>query len=160
EILGAAFLCKALAMGLMGGRLPDAKREWLSRGAGWLLAFAVLWLAGSSLSLMGPYVSDFLVQHYHSSWAGGKWMTWFLPGGWVLTVLASLIAGKSSKTDGNTEGNSLAALVQIGPPLFLMGVVLLVSAGTHKAALSLKSAEYLPRYYESSSSKSAFSLIV
>jgi hypothetical protein len=120
----------ALHVGLMGRDLPESSREWLSRLGAMLIMVKAIWLAVAGASIYGPWL--LLLLAAKSIPALGTLGT-----GWLTTTIASVFAGKSSKTSGDGEntkqkGSSiLEALALVGPYVFMVGFILLISLGTH-----------------------------
>lgn len=126
-------LTSYIDLGIAGNSLPDAKREWLGRLAGYYLYFAVIAALVMMAALRGPVWMDLLFGKAGTAASGGKWLKWILPGGWLFTVAAGLYAGRSPKT-GDGTGKPAAVLhwlAMVAPPVFLAGVFLLVSWGVH-----------------------------
>lgn len=126
-------LTSYIDLGIAGNSLPDAKREWLGRLAGYYLYFAGIAALVMMAALRGPVWMDLLFGKAGTAASGGTWLKWILPGGWLFTVAAGLFAGHSPKTgDGNAKQGSILHYVAIvAPPVFLAGVFLLVSWGVH-----------------------------
>src|SRR5271165_2923913 len=113
-------LSTVLQMGLMGVDFPDAGREWLSRYRAVMNIYMFFWLALFCASIYGPWLIAKL----------GIWVTG-LGAAWIGTTIASLWAGKSSRSGETKEGeptlSKLDILAKVGPPVFLVGFVLFVS---------------------------------
>jgi hypothetical protein len=114
------FLCFVLTAGIMGNLTDDARREDMARlrALGFLLSF--VWLAATGFSLLGPELARQLV--------GLPYVRSLLSFGWVGTTIASVLAGKSSKTSSSASdsGFNLQLFIKIGPPVFVIGLLLLI----------------------------------
>lgn len=117
-----------LQVGLMGVDFPDAGREWLSRFRAICTVYTIWWLAFLGAAMYGPYLilsfSCFVEGHY-KVWLSG------LTVGWIVTTIGGLAAGSSKKTGTDNEGNPkiswLQILARIAPPVFVVGLVLLIA---------------------------------
>jgi hypothetical protein len=103
---------------------------------------------------------NLLFRSASSATTGGKWLKWLLPGGWVFTVVSGLLAAKSPKTGAgesdNTQTRLLNLLAKIAPPVFLAGVLLLVSWAVYAISLHPGGApEYLSWAYPKENSATA-----
>jgi hypothetical protein len=139
--LFAAGLVSYVWVGIAGDALPDAKREWLARGAGYFLAIGLVIAAFFSAAFYGPLWMHLLFSGFHNASWKKYLITILLPGGWIFTVVSGLWGAHSSSTSGEAAGKSgddatassgmLDKLIGIAPPVFLAGVLLLTSWGTH-----------------------------
>ena len=131
SVIFASFaLISFIWIGLLGGTMPDAKREWLGRLAGYRLYFAIVFGALLSIALWGTQIVDwvFITQHQR---VNALLLRLILPGGWIFTTLAGLLAARSPATGNNTKHRGLELLAGIAPPLFLLGAMIVASWGTH-----------------------------
>jgi hypothetical protein len=117
-------LTATLQLGLLGIDFPDARREWLSRLRAVTNLYTCFWLALFCASIYGPLLIAKL-----GIWVAG-------PGAvWIASTVASLLAGKSSKTGQSKEGaptdSKLDLIAKFGPPVFLVGFLLLISFCVH-----------------------------
>jgi hypothetical protein len=124
-LLCVVFISMDLAIGTIGRCMSDAGREWLARvrALSFLAGFA--WLAIVGCSLLGPVVVSKL---FHIHWA--VFSTAVL--GWLGTSISSLLVGKGTSTHGGAEDASgkkspLDWLTTLGPPIFLVGLMLSLS---------------------------------
>lgn len=136
-ILVAIAVASYVHIGIFGKVYPDAKREWLGRLAGYELFYAVVTAVIMVGALRGPLWMHLLFKGVNASTGAGAWLKWLLPGGWIFTVLSGVLAGKSSATDGKgtDKSRALNILAKVAPPVFLVGVFLLVSWGVHRIAV-------------------------
>lgn len=109
-------LLGVLQTGVMGRRMLDAQREWLSRVGAWLLIFTVGWASLFAFVVYGPPLLVAL-----AGW--GKAM---LAGGWLAATLGGLIASRAAGADAGR----VRRLVASGAPyIFIGGLFLLLSLG-------------------------------
>jgi len=111
-------------VGLLGRAFSDARREWLSRFAAWVGLYGLIWIAFVGFSLFSQPVITFLGPYVKTK------MVALL--GWVGTTLAGLLAGKSSRTTGNTaekasKFSSSELVAGIAPYVFIAGLLLIIS---------------------------------
>jgi hypothetical protein len=135
-------LISFLYIGFRGDSMPDAKREWLGRLAGYYLYFAIIAGVFLSIALLGPSLFDWVFYKPHTR-ATGIAVKWLLPGGWIFTTASGLLAAHSPSTGKNGKNNILEILAAISPPLFLVGIMLLASYGTNAIANRMASFDYL-----------------
>jgi hypothetical protein len=141
-LLFAASLLSFCYIGLFGDSFPDAKREWLGRLAGYYLYFGAIIGTILFLALLGPLCMQWLFNPQHASWKN-QILKWVLPGGWIATTVAGLFAARSPKTGDGDSSTTKELLAAIAPPVFLLGLMLLTSWGTHKFAIHFGAPEYL-----------------
>lgn len=91
-----------LGLGLAGRRMQDKIREWWSRVGAWLMIYSVAALAGCGIAILGPLGIDALGQ----VWDG--WVQKGVVGGWLLTLVSSVLLGKSDKHTGNEKGGFMS----------------------------------------------------
>lgn len=140
-------LISFLYIGFRGDSMPDAKREWLGRLAGYYLYFAIAAGVFLSIAMLGTSLFDRVFYKAHGPVAGVA-VRWILPGGWAFTTVSGLLAARSSSTGRNGKNRPLEALAAIAPPLFLVGVMLLASYGTYAIARRVSSFDYLGHGYQ------------
>lgn len=141
-LLAGFALISFLYIGFRGNSMPDAKREWLGRLAGYYLYFAIIAGVFLSIALLGPSLFDWVFYKPHTR-ATGIAVKWLLPGGWIFTTASGLLAAHSPSTGKNGKNNILEILAAISPPLFLVGIMLLASYGTNAIANRMASFDYL-----------------
>jgi hypothetical protein len=121
-----------LFIGILGRELPDAKREWLARVAGYFLLSAAVSSLLLAIALWGPLAIHLLFSGFEQASWRKYVITAVLPGGWLFVVLTGLLGANSAKTSGDgAKTSKLDFIIAIAPPLYLAGVLLLVSWGTH-----------------------------
>jgi hypothetical protein len=147
--LGLPALLVALALtsyvhtGIYGNSFPDAKREWLGRLAGYFLFLASIGALVMVIALKGPVWMQMLFGAFGTQTTEMGWLKWLLPGGWLFTVLSGLLAAKNPSTGTPGGKSKLEILVKVAPPVFLIGVLLLVSWGVHGGVMGLGADQYL-----------------
>ena len=142
-------LSSYIDIGIAGNAFPDAKREWLGRLAGYYLLYAVIAAVVMAGALRGPLWMNLLFREAATAGAGGKWLKWLLPSGWVVTFLSGLFAAYSRKTgasDSKPDSNQdkmFNLLAKIAPTVFLAGAFLLTSWAVYGIALTVGAPPYL-----------------
>jgi hypothetical protein len=120
----------ALHVGLMGSDMVDASREWIARVGAELGMACLAWAAIFVISVFGPYwISLLLIASTGTAFAAA--------GGWIGTTVAGILSGKSARTTGETENSSGMRLAlewvgRIAPGVFMVGLLLLISAVVHQ----------------------------
>jgi hypothetical protein len=135
-------LISFLYVGFRGDSMPDAKREWFGRLAGYYFYFAIIAAIFLSVALLGPPLFDWIFKKPHTV-AIGIAVKWLLPGGWIFTTASGLFAAHSPSTGKNGKNSAMEVLAATAPPLFLVGIMLLASYGTHAIAHRIVSFDYL-----------------
>ena len=123
-VMAGGTLAIVIFIGLLGRDVADWNREWWTRYGAWIgmlgaaalsfsmaAVFAPLWIHGfANLPLWGSVKASAVL-------------------GWLGTVIAGLLAGKSAQTKGEKGRSSpvLEKLARIGGFLFIVGAVALVS---------------------------------
>lgn len=98
--------------------MSEGQREWWSRANAWLLFVAGLWVATCLVVFYLPVAFEYLVVAAQSYAPTIKFAT---VAGWIGTVAAGLLAGKSGSTgDGHSPWREFIA--RLGPPVFLIGL--------------------------------------
>jgi hypothetical protein len=124
-ILAISFMSLVLGAGLIGRDFRDWLREWLGRVRAWALLFGILWAAYFGIALLGPYLFSTEVSYVVKS------VKWTAAVTWVLSTVGAVLAGQSSKTGGGKDSEktsgTLALLTTFGPPIFILGLLLLIS---------------------------------
>ena len=135
--LTIVFVSIEIAGGLVGNLLDGSVREWFARLRAWSLLFGLVWFALTASSLLGPRLVSWL---FHVAHVGRSlWL------GWIATTLASVLAGKSSIVSGTSKDEKsksamlLNALAMIGPPVFIVGLVLTLSWVIERALATIQS---------------------
>ncbi|HEY1580366.1 MAG TPA: patatin-like phospholipase family protein [Terracidiphilus sp.] len=127
-LLAVLVIPGTLQVGLMGVDYPDAGREWLSRFRAVCSVYSTYWIF---LMLAGVYGPLFTLTV--AGWTVKGFRAWLptLTIGWISTTIAGLLAGSSSRTgrdkDGNPTFSWLQVLAKVGPPAFIVGLVLWIA---------------------------------
>ena len=117
-----------LQVGLMGVDFPDPGREWMSRYRAVCTIYATYWIALLSAVIYGPL---FILKI--ACWSLKGYKVWIsgLTLGWVITTVSGLVAGNSKVTgtdkDGNPTFSWVEVLAKVGPPVFIVGLILLIA---------------------------------
>ena len=125
----------SLLIGLMGADYPDGAREWVARSGALLALVSAAWLVLFGMVFFGPYAL---------AWALGTYGKTTLTGlvAWLTTGAAGVAAGSSAKTDGvqkekpSGTARALGVLVSLAPTLVMVGYLLLISLGAHRALVA------------------------
>jgi hypothetical protein len=133
-ILGGSLVTMLLIVGFLGRTFRDSHREWLSRLTAWMGLFILLWTLSLGFSLLGYHIVLWLWKEF---WVAGVPVLT----GWVTISLGGLFAGKSSKSSGGKDDKSpklgpIELLAVGGPYIFILGLLLLVSALAEKVLCS------------------------
>lgn len=126
-ILTAFTISVVMFIGFTGRVTNEAQREWWTRFGAWLSLYSAGTLALVFCAVIGPFLIVFLFKEGPGWFPAVKWSAVV---GWIGTVIAGLLAGKSSKTTGETKnGNSqyLQLLAKVGGLLFIVGLALVSS---------------------------------
>jgi len=138
-IMMVPFLTIILQCGLIGYDFEDWVLEWLARLRAWVSLYAISWSVLIGISLFGHQLIQFLIDN------GSRWLNWTAIGGWVLTTGGSVLAGKSSSTSGDSDGEAspsassrlMSILTQVGPPAYILGLLLVVSWAAQELLLKV-----------------------
>ena len=113
----------SLAQGLLKRGISENQREWWASVCGRLLIVAAVWVAVNLVALYGTALV---------LWAG-PWVRAAIGSGWLLAVLTGVLAGYGPNTGtGRPKSPWLEWLVRLAPPLFLAGLLVLVSLLIHQ----------------------------
>jgi len=116
-----------LLVGLMGADYPDAAREWTARIGSQFGIGVAAWAALMTLTVFGPWAVASLLGSYARTGLGAM-------AAWLLTTVGGVLAGRSPRTSsggGTGTKGLLELLVNLAPTVFLIGYVILISAGVH-----------------------------
>jgi len=116
-VLAANTITVVLFIGFCGRYTNESLREWWTRFGTWLFIYGAGYLFFTTAAVFGPpWIFRLASNHY---------IKWATVAGWVGTVLSGLLAGKSSKTSGDTQHSpALEWLAKAGGLLFIIGAVL------------------------------------
>jgi hypothetical protein len=135
-VLAIIFVSLEIGGGLVGNLVDESVREWFARLRAWSFLFGFAWFAIVGASLLGPRIARDL---FNVAYIGKPLVL-----GWIGTTLVSVLAGKSSFTSGTpADKNSalsrtLNALALIGPPIFMVGLALILSYVAEKILSALE----------------------
>ena len=132
-----------LFVGVSGDALADAKREWMARQMGYIFAFSVAIGATMAIVVWGPCWVSGLIAEFGKPCVSRKVMAAILPGGWIFVVATGLFGGKSASTSGQDAGGTksqkiLEFVIAVAPPVFLLGLLLMLSWGTAATLVLLR----------------------
>jgi hypothetical protein len=114
-------------VGLLGGRINELKREWSGRLAGSLLRGAVFWLIVVGVIVYGPAV---LIGLGALGALAGPAARAVVAAVWAAITGAGVQAGRSPKTGAGQGSPSLEWLCSLAPPVFLAGLLTMLSLVT------------------------------
>jgi hypothetical protein len=115
-----------LAVGLLGTLIQEGNREWWAALCAWLLIYAAAWAVTVGISSFGPWL---IVKFGAWAWAVGS--------GWVLTSVAGLLTGWSSRTGSARSSKRLEWVARIAPLLSVIGVLVLLALAIDLAQCNL-----------------------
>ncbi len=125
-VLAAHTVSVVLFIGFCGKHSDEAVREWWTRFGAGLAMFGVAYLALTTDVVFGPcWILGLL---------GLGFVKWSSIITWIATVIGGLLAGKSSKTNGNETTNKsswLQILAKVGGFAFIVGAVLAASTALY-----------------------------
>nr|SPS05806.1 putative Patatin [Candidatus Nitrotoga fabula] len=139
-LLFAFSLSVNILIGMMGRQSTEGIREWWSRLGAWLGIYGVSWMLLAVAAVYGPKLVS------HIIYTGAWWEGISLAGGWLVTTLAGLWAGKSNSTDGlRNRTVKVSSSVQLPlnliailfPVIFIAGLLVAISTGIHLVILDL-----------------------
>ena len=117
--MAVIFLVSAtVILGVSGRSESEYAREWWSRLGGLMFRVIVLWVAICAAAVYGPLLVNAL----------GTYAKAHVSVAWVLTTLASVFIGKSSKTGKEGSTRWLDVIARIGPYVFIAGLLIAVSS--------------------------------
>ena len=117
-IFGVAMV---LLVGLLGRAYSDRSREWWSRMGGWTIIFTSGWVVLFTICLYGPPFITWLTREI------GMWASSTLTLAWLLPSLGGVLYGKSERSDAIPTSRMNERLLAIAPPIFVLGMLLLVT---------------------------------
>ncbi len=125
-VLSAFFLALVLGAGVVGRRTDDSLREAMARLRALAFLLSFLWVGISGFSLVGPFLCHSLVSATKGEWHWKQWTTLLT---WIGGTLGGVLAGNSDRSSGKGDNSGIvtAILVKIGPPIFIIGLLLLLS---------------------------------
>jgi hypothetical protein len=125
-VLIAHTVSVVLFIGFCGKNSKESIREWWTRFGAGLAMFGAGYMALTAAAVFGPAWILFLL-----SLGAIKWGSII---GWIGTVTGGLLAGKSSKTNGNDVRNKspwLQILAKLGGFVFIVGAILAASTALY-----------------------------
>ena len=110
-----------LLVGLLGRAYSDRSREWWSRMGGWTVIFTIGWVVLFAICLYGPPFVTWINREVST------WVSSTITLSWLLTTIAGVVYGKTAASDAKPKGRSSERLFAIAPPLFVLGLLLLIT---------------------------------
>lgn len=121
-----------LHLGLFGRNLPDDRREWWSRAGAVLSLWLLAWVAVAGTSIYGPWLVAKLVNYPTGHYLGA-----LLGSGWLGTTLAGVLKAHGDNTGPQTSNRLSDLIARIAPPVFVAGLLVLVSFGVQMGTVAL-----------------------
>jgi hypothetical protein len=122
-ILAVLVVAIIVGVGILKRRLREELREWWASLCGRFMVAATIWMA---VNLVALYATPLVL------WLG-PWVQTALASGWLVTVAGGVLAGNSSRTGGSRpQGNILDWGARLAVPLFVAGILVLVSILVHE----------------------------
>ena len=134
--LAIIFVSVEIGGGLVGNLVDESVREWFARLRAWSFLFGFAWFGVVGASLLGPRIARDL---FNVAYIGKPLVL-----GWIGTTLISVLAGKSAFTSGTSAdknsslSRALNILALIGPPIFIVGLALILSYVVEKTLSALE----------------------
>lgn len=141
SVFGPALIMLAFALsvllfiGFTGRNSTEGIREWWTRFGTWLAIYAAAGIALSGAAVFGP---DLTAGFWRMT--GNSAITWASVTSWLGTVIAGLLAGKSSKTTGEggrSNATGLELLAKVGGLLFIVGSILIAATALYLLLLEI-----------------------
>jgi hypothetical protein len=129
--LGTAAVFQILSLGLVihigiGKRhFSEEGREWLGRIGGLVIAIQLAWTGLCLVSFYGAAMWNYL----------GAWLAYSGGIAWLASSTAGVLLARSEKTGGKCANKWLEVLAKITPYVFIVGLLVLLSVGTHKGLM-------------------------
>jgi hypothetical protein len=122
-----------LNLGLLGGDLPDERREWWGRLGAWLFIYSIVWSGLFALALYGPLLVVWMIHKY--AVGAGASLAWF--GSTIAGVVTgkSASTGKSATTGAKDTSPTAGLIAKVAPVIFIIGLLLALSFAIHLIAL-------------------------
>jgi hypothetical protein len=111
-----------LHLGLFGRGLPDDRREWWSRAGAVLSVWLVGWVGVAGISIYGVWLLLKVLVLPAYGGAAGPAIVSVLGSGWLGTTGAAILTARGKRL-----------LMRIAPPVFVVGLLLLVAFGVTEA---------------------------
>ncbi len=140
--LAIIFVSVEIGGGLVGNLVDESVREWFARLRAWSFLFGFAWFGVVGASLLGPRIARDL---FNVAYIGKPLVL-----GWMGTTLISVLAGKSAFTSGTSAdknsslSRTLNILALIGPPIFIVGLALILSYVVEKTLTALETSIGMP----------------
>jgi|SRR5579859_950529 len=115
-------LAAAVQVGLTGMLLQNEAREWTARLGAWVMILGLAWAALFGLVFYGPPGAMWL-----GAWVGGT-----VTVAWVVHTVTGVLSAFSGRTGQSNSSNWLDKLVVTAPPVFALGLMMLLSLGIYR----------------------------
>ncbi len=128
--LGLLSITVFLYIGLLGRVITDDRREWLARLGSWLGLCCMGWVAVCGIATYGPGIVTGLAHWISKKPFVGEGG---LGAAWILITAAGVLSGRAANPgNGKSAAGVIVGLIaKIAPPVFVIGLLLLLSQGLH-----------------------------
>jgi hypothetical protein len=124
-------LVVALHIGVMGKPFVDEKREWWSRTAALITIYVLAWTTLWALALYSPLII---------LWSK-PWMVRTATLGWLVHTVYGALMARSARAAGDGPDTLSGILIKAAPPVFVVGLLALLSFCIYRAGLDKRPAE-------------------
>ena len=124
-LLAVPFVLMEAGLGIVGDKADSGQREWMARLRALSFLLGGSWFAVTGIALLGPYLVRTLSEYTVASYT--IWV------GWIGTTIAGVFSARSTRTetgetpDSPSSGLLLELLAKIAPPVFVIGLLLLLA---------------------------------
>ena len=154
-VLFANTLSVVLFIGFCGRDSEDSLREWWTRFGSWLAFYSAAYLAVTAAAVFGP-LGVFWLVNSHPHWS----IRWGALATWVGTIIAGLLAGNSTKTNGSQiRSKWLEFVAKAGGLLFIVTAVLVAATLLHLVMVQLQDS-HVADYWRNLSAMSFSSQVI
>ena len=132
-ILGPVILIQLICMaaiiqtGLTGRGFSEINREWLGRAGGIVFALELMWVAFTSLALLGPALVDYM----------NDWVAYSGGIAWLLGTATTFWLARSNQSGGNQTSPLVKIILSVAPYLIMLGLLIVLSYSLHNALYKL-----------------------
>ena len=121
-----------LHLGLFGRNLPDDRREWWSRAGAVFSLWLLAWVSVAGTAVYGPWIVAKIIGLPY-----GSYLSALLGSGWIGTTAAGVLKARGDQTGGKTSDPASDLIARLAPPIFMGGLLLLLSFGIHMVIIAL-----------------------
>lgn len=143
-LMGIMLLVGVLQIGLMGGSMSDALREWWARLGGWLMIYCFCWLGLFLVAIYAPVALGKLWE------ARGRFQYTITIGSltWLASTVFGIMAGKSVKSgapgpDAKFMEKALSFLTKLTPYIFILGLLIALAVLDKRIVAAVSQAPFV-----------------